>query len=254
MNVYMLVLCIFLSVPQTGNDRNQTNPNGSSQGHKTVTPEQISGASYFVHQQKIETAEQQYDPYSDRLYRNYLLATVIGVCFSLIVVGMLIWQNTLTRKVAKAAEDSAKAIANAERAWLMVEMTSTPGYPATSYSEGNSFAPIRIVLWNDGGTPCWVEELRAALAVLDRSLQPPDAATAAIQFTGPMPVRIGKESDPIDFHLDINDTAGLGEHVVVYGVVKYRHPFADKSATTTFAYFDRGGRWDRLYGKYNDHT
>lgn len=63
----------------------------------------------------------QYDPYSDHLYRTYLLATIVGAGLSLIVIVILIWQNTLTRKAANAAKASADAIQNSERAWVIVQ-------------------------------------------------------------------------------------------------------------------------------------
>jgi hypothetical protein len=57
----------------------------------------------------------------DLLYRRYMWATIIGVGGGLVGVGILIWQAVLTRRAANAAKDSADALINSERAWVLVE-------------------------------------------------------------------------------------------------------------------------------------
>jgi hypothetical protein len=159
MNVYILVLCIFLSVPQTGKNRNQRNPYDNGQGQKAVTAEQSLGASYFVDQQSIKAGEQQYDPYSDSLYRHYLAATVIGVCFSLIVVAMLVWQNILTRQVTKAAQENAeaallnaRAIINAERPWMFIQI-KTVAHGNVQFGDIPEHINFSVTFHNFGKTP-----------------------------------------------------------------------------------------------------
>jgi hypothetical protein len=208
--------------------------------------------------------KKQPPPEDTPLFRWYLLTTAIGVAVNAFIWIAILKQTKLNsviaegaKKSAIAAEHSASALVNAERAWLMVDVANVPGYPF-GYTQGNSHADITLICRNDGGTPCWINEVRAGLAIIDRSADlPPDVESGtAIQFTGPMPVGVGKESEPIQFHLDIEDSPDLGQHVVIYGVVKYRHPFAENLVTTTFAYASEGGPWHHRYGqpKYNNHT
>jgi len=88
----------------------------------------------------LQSAQTQYDPYSDHLYRAYLQATIVGMVLSLIVIAMLIWQNTLTRKAADAAKASADAIRNSERAWVIVQSDSQSRFEFFVY--GNTPAKI----------------------------------------------------------------------------------------------------------------
>jgi hypothetical protein len=251
----LYVLLLVVSFDPSSTQERDRNPGDNRTQKESVTPKQSLGASNFVYQPTVKTTEQQYDPYADRLYRAYLWGTIVAAVFSLIVIAMLVWQNILTRQVAHAAEGSAGAIRNAERAWLMVDLTSTPGYGG--YRQGNSLADITLKCRNDGATPCWIQGVKSAVVIIERSVTPPDVETSTqTVFTGPMPVGVGKESDPISFTLDISESPGPGEHVVVYGIVKYRQPFAKELGTTTFAYASEGGPWKRRYGhpKYNDHT
>jgi hypothetical protein len=119
MYVLMLVLCVAVSIPQRPNEGNGI-PRSDSTQKKPVASEQSLGTSNFVYQPTVERAEQKYDPYADQLYRAYLRATIIAAVFSLIVIGMLVWQNFLTRKVANAAKASADALKTIERAWLII--------------------------------------------------------------------------------------------------------------------------------------
>jgi hypothetical protein len=63
--------------------------------------------------------DQQYNPYSDRLYRWYLFATVIGVAVGLLGLIFLIMQTWATRQAAEAALKNATALINTERAWVI---------------------------------------------------------------------------------------------------------------------------------------
>lgn len=153
----------------------------------------------------------------------------------------------------------AEYIANAERAWLMVEFSDTLDWPMGKYRQGNKFADISLTCRNDGSTPCWIEEIRATGLVITRDTVLPDIASSSEpQFTGPLPVGARTEAKPFRFDVDI--TGGmpdLGEQVVIYGIVSYRHQFDKKLATTTFAYWAVSGQpWKRLQNqpKYNSYT
>jgi hypothetical protein len=237
---------------QNTSGQQPTQSYASIDAHGISTPSTPNGQS--------ETGEHQIPPYSVEVRKQpspedtplfpwYLAATAFGVA-----INAFIWAAIL--KQTKINHRTAGAIINAERAWLMVDITQVPLYQF-GYTQGNSHADIAVVCRNDGSTPCWIEEVKAGIAIINRGAKLPDVETSTTtQFTGPMPVGVCKKSDIISFTLEINDSPDIAQHVVVYGVVKYRHPFSDKAGTTTFAYASRGGAWYRLYGqsKYNDHT
>lgn len=56
----------------------------------------------------------------DRLYRRYMLATIVGVGAGIVGAVFLIWSTVLTRRAANAALMNAEALFNAERPWLAV--------------------------------------------------------------------------------------------------------------------------------------
>jgi hypothetical protein len=63
-----------------------------------------------------------YDQRNDRLYRWYLRATVVGVAGGFIGIFLIFWQSILLRRSANAALLNAKALMNAERARLAVDI------------------------------------------------------------------------------------------------------------------------------------
>jgi hypothetical protein len=199
---------------------------------------------------------------------NVLLvcAAIWAGCIGLKTLKTMTVQTRATRDAAAAAMKNADAIIASERAWLMAEKTDKHGYSTGRYSFGNSSVPFGIVCRNDGATPAWIEEVQAAVAIQSRADKPPSIHTSGwTVFNGPLPVGVGKESEPITFQLDIpknedgtSESPDLHEHIVVYGIVKYRHPFTQRElASTTFAYWAVHGRdWERLYGhpEYNSNT
>src|SRR5208337_992614 len=58
----------------------------------------------------------------DRLYRHYMWATIIGVGGGFIGLGLIFWQNVLTRRAVNAASKSADAFIRSERAWVVADL------------------------------------------------------------------------------------------------------------------------------------
>jgi hypothetical protein len=157
-----------------------------------------------------------------------------------------------TQIAAASARRSADTIINAERAWLMVELATSLG--SEGYKFGDSYARIRLTFRNDGSTPAWVDNVRSAAVVVERGSAPLDIDSAGVVFTGPLPVGVNKQEIIDPTAVDIDGVLGLGECVIVYGIVAYRHPFG--TGATTFAYTSSGGPWKRLegYPEYNNNT
>jgi hypothetical protein len=246
----LLLIVISLAVPQQNETHNPLTKSNRTKNPSTQSQKQESNSdndrictNCEINGQPSKTQKETDDETFDRRFqRVYWGITIVGV-FGGLVLLCIVWKQ-------------GQAIVNAERAWLMVDLTNTPLYPF-AYKQGTKHADFTLICRNDGSTPCWIDEVRAGLTIVDRSAMLPDVESATIkQFTGPMPVGVGKDSEPIRCHLDIEDSPDLGQHVVIYGLVKYRHPFARKLATTTFAYISEGDSWRRKYGqpKYNNHT
>jgi type II secretory pathway pseudopilin PulG len=261
MRLFAVLALAFFTLLPSAKDQQK----GQSTKQNTVaqnTPSQTSPVTVIVNQptnpeRKDSPAEKPKN--GPPIYSNWALVIVAGLAAiaGLRSLHFLKRQAIETEKAANAARDNALAVINAERAWLMVDVTNTPGYSSGGYSSGNTYADITLICTNDGATPCWVNEVKAGVAVIKRSDKPPDFENStAVVFVGPMPVGVHKKADPIRFTLNIGNTPGLDEHVVIYGIVKYRHPFSTVIAATTFAYAALSGPWQRLHGfsDYNANT
>jgi hypothetical protein len=94
-----------------------------------------------------------YDPLSDRLYRIYLFATVIGVIGAWIGIGFLYHQ-------VKAANKTAEGVTLAERAWVLVTIKEE--------SQGNA-GFYDVVLTNHGRTPARIIEAVGETLIIKKS-------------------------------------------------------------------------------------
>jgi hypothetical protein len=242
MYAFMLVLCLAVSLPQGGKNKGDRIPDGDSPKKKSVASQQSPGTSNFVYQPTIERAQQQYDPYADRLYRAYLQATIIAAVFSFIVIAMLVWQNFLTRGVANAAKASADAIRNAERAWILVN------FDYEQYVYDFTFTVY-------GRTPAKV----TARDIRSKSFKSIDELPAEPQydFTDSPHVRVYEPGakrhfrryfDPLEEHRADWKQIEAGElNFAVYGTVKYFDVIDDTSPhETRFCYL-----WDRKRGNFD---
>lgn len=261
------MLCIFLSVPQSEKNKDHRNPNADGQKQETKTPNQAAGASCFVEQPPIKDAEQQYDPYSDRLYRAYLGATILGVCFSLIVVGLLIRQNGLTRKSADAADKSAQvaerntnALVVIQRAWIHAEVIwVTPRNPLYDFmgndGETHTLIDIDLSCVNYGATPAWIYERHIKFEITNSVAPKPDVAGADVSY---QIHPLNKDQKAIEWRRDKLTGIGTlvpGKRAFVYGVVRYRDIF-DKERETWFGFtLDPSVGLERMaHHEYNKNT
>jgi hypothetical protein len=148
----------------------------------TATP---SPASHEISQPKIEATERQYDPRSDRLYRLYLLGTVVGVAGGLIGLFFLVVQVVASKQAAKAALKNATALINAERAWVFVDRGETGadkiqdpyllpvGHPDIRPNQ-ERIAHCVFFIRNFGKTPAKVTGWRTELLIGDSANEPPN--------------------------------------------------------------------------------
>jgi len=245
MYVLMLVLCLAVSLPQSGKNKRDRNPNSNSTHKESVTPQQSLGASNFVQQPTVKATEQQYDPYADRLYRSYLGATIVAAFFSIVFIAMLVWQNFLTRKVATAAKEnadaafmSAQAVMNAERCWLFPEVVK--------YSD----ECFGLQFINGGRTPAQIivisifPRLRPTAEELPL---PPTYGMEGLSFEQVRALIPGKKWAIPDWKIKMSTDLsteemaalrGMSKRYVVYGIAKYVDVFRPKEIhESRFCYF-----------------
>jgi hypothetical protein len=215
---------------------------------------------------------QQYDPFSDHLYRNYLLATVIGVGLSFIVIGMLIWQNVLTRKAVKAAQSSSDALKTIERPWLLLtkaDRFGESGKAADGSHENRYGAQLRYK--NFGKTPALIDGITGG-AVIIQSLDDPFRPTYKQPYAcaDELVAAPGDESGDIIFMMGVLSDEEWhrltrGESfLVMFGEIKYSDTFGGDKAShiSRFCYrytFNGSGNqsgFHSLFGskEYNIYT
>ncbi|HZQ23606.1 MAG TPA: hypothetical protein VFA89_12500 [Terriglobales bacterium] len=180
------------------------------------------------------------------------LAYVVVSVFLLLAVGR---QNDTAKEAAKAALISAKALMNSERAWLMVTLEWIPGVGKRSVQQGPKYLLVRAKCSNDGKTPAWITEMRARYMVLrhGESLpSSPDYVAAKLIQSTLEP--IGTQQPIVrDLSLPTEDSCGIEDKEIVYGVVQYLDAFGEKRETR-FAYqLTVGDELERLSGlpEYN---
>jgi len=189
---------------------------------------------------------QQYDPYSDHLYRNYLLATIVGVGLSFIVIVMLIWQNILTRTAVKAAQNSSDALKTIERPWVLLtkaDRFGQSGKAPDGTHENRYGAQLRYK--NFGKTPALIEKISGGAMILqslDGKFTPTYKEPHA--YADELVCAPGAESDDIIFMAGVlsddewNKLTEGESFLVLFGEIKYSDTFGgDKSNhVTRFCY------------------
>lgn len=232
--------------------------------------------------------EKQKDPYdarTDSLYRKYLWFTIIGVCGALIGLGLLYRQFKATetaanaaknsadaatksanhladqlgtmRDTAKANRDSADALVNAERAWIMVYLDWQP--PATVRilsSQHETSAYLQCVCTNHGKTPAWIDEICCKFEIIPWFHESPDFKNMEPYDSTPEPVAAGASSqirklEPVADGVSNQE----GKVRMIYGVVKYWDMFGLKRESTFGYQITLDQELKRLAGRaYNQNT
>ncbi|HLJ28688.1 MAG TPA: hypothetical protein VKY85_18410 [Candidatus Angelobacter sp.] len=263
-----LILFLLLVPPNTQSRQGQ-NPAGQSQQHEAVSSQQNLGLSHSVyapdHQaQQEKTTQGEYDPYSDRLYRWYLRATVIGVFVGFIGISALIWQNTITRKAANAAKESADAVVNSERAWVMADLHWGAGegtghirHITKGSGENQTGVHLMLVCTNQGRTPGWIDEIKARIEIVTRPSPTPDIDSMEVIRNEPAPLGVNGRLQPDpDFSLICAGWDEADKMILVSGVVKYRDAFGGDRKTFFGYVINPDCELQRIAGfpEYNKNT
>ncbi len=155
-------------------------------------------------------------------------------------------------------------LATAERAWVMVKLEGGVGY-GTTVSLGSTRigdaeifttnASFRLLCFNNGKTPAWITEKRAALVVASSLPKKPDLTSTIVIQSAPEPLQVGVDTYT-DFSLRADDQEDGARKLYVYGVVRYMDAFGDKRQTTFGYRFRQEYPLARIDGKpeYNKNT
>jgi hypothetical protein len=137
-------------------------------------------------------------------------------------------QTKATEDAAKAARDSAEAIINSERAWVLVEIQRIPnlGLAEQTINGVESLAlKVDLICKNDGNTPCWITEIRVRFEIVDAPPHEPRLEPEDIVDIGPVPLGVGQPPWKITVERACKGRPRLGKMMILYGIVKYRDVF-----------------------------
>jgi hypothetical protein len=200
----------------------------------TAIPSANNVPNCVVQQINPETMEERNEKKSQaRLNRINVCITTAGVIGGWVALGLLIWQNVLTRRSANAAVLNAQAVINAERPWVLVNpktKTDAPGqYIVGAFNAGRTPA---IIL--DGHCSC---DKHSADFVPPEDLNDP--------FDRPKrDLIVSEDSFPIreinpESLINQADREGGGtdpQIVFVYGKLRYWDTFTDRNAPAAKPY------------------
>ncbi len=157
---------------------------------------------------------------------------------------------TEAKTSADALTKAANALIAGQRPWVTVDVELNPSGVGTREERGvRSYGiQIRMNYRNDGQTPAWITERRAAMMVITDNIIPehPDLSTAEIIAHGTVTLAVGRRHGYGHFDTPLEcpaDTSPDGIYLI-YGVVRYRTAF-NGTGETTFVYRVTRG-WDRL--------
>ncbi len=190
--------------------------------------------------------------------------------WALVIVGIsgvtaAIWTLRILNEQTSAAKRAAEALISSERAWVMVDIEKQPG--AAFITDGKTTdgggkesyhtgAFVRCICSNQGKTPAKIIEKRICLLAGITPLPKEPKLDIPILDAEPYYLQSGNQSKH-DWPIEGKGGRGIGNMVVIYGVVKYRHIFSDQEVQTTFGYrLTVDEQLERLsdYPKYNENA
>jgi hypothetical protein len=166
----------------------------------------------------------------------------VWIDFALAVVGGLgivaafVTLRKLERQTAATEKQASHMIAS-ERAWIMAELSLTPGanLAHTTESKTNQVKTnisVRLHCINDGSSPAWITEKSARLVIVSGDLPPiPQLAKGDILDEGNDPVGPGKDAEPFEWNASGNGRHSTQTQTIIYGVVRYRDIFGEGRET-----------------------
>jgi len=149
------------------------------------------------------------------------------------------WQAIATRQAAVAAQASTDVVINSERAWISADISFQTGAHIFDGTSGNGSMTtgvyVELMCSNQGKSPAWIIEKRAAFRIVKELPQEPDMSSAEIIQHEPEPMAAGASST-YKWSTVCEGRHGPHTCTLLYGIVKYRDIF-EKERETRFGYF-----------------
>jgi len=180
----------------------------------------------------------------DRLYRRYMWATIIGVGAGIVGAIFLILSTVLTRQAANAALLNARAVINAERPLVMVELALETPYWHIAQQHPDFIPSQTLKVKRYGSTPAWIIEFACRFRLMEmkdfeRPLEYGDSKTFPEGTPLPPDQNIPQLWEP---HRALTaqelEEIELGRSVLVlYGLIKYSDVFTEITGKIRETYF-----------------
>jgi hypothetical protein len=258
---WLLILSLFAVTTVNPSQKKQAETQPQSTNTQSL-PNPTSPVTVVVNQPAPEThkdaSKKQARDWYDILV---LIAAFVAAFIGLRSLHQVKRQAEATEAAANAAKDNARAVINAERAWVMASIQRVPGQGTlgiqTTNGEGITTTgyPVRIVTKNDGKTPAWIVEKRAVFVIRKHS-EPlpaePDINSMKIIQDSLEPLTVGEETK-LDKTLTSVGIQDYDHPAYIYGRIKYRDVFSDNRETFFGYEVAVNGHLERLsgYPKYN---
>lgn len=163
-------------------------------------------------------------------------------------------QTSNAEVTATAALESARAVVQSERAWIVVDASFVPGSPKVMLHTDmvqdvrQSVASIRLLFLNEGKTLAWIDEVFARFQIIKDLPQSPDRSV--LELISEEPMLIGGQaparSQSCDYILVADGHQLDAQASVVWGVVKYRDTFGQHETVFGFQIVGREKTIKRL--------
>lgn len=144
-----------------------------------------------------------------------LIVGIFGVIFAARTLRVLGKQTT-------AIQQQGQSMINAERAWVMAELSWT--YRAMHLVTHSTTTSVNVLLSckNHGSTPAWITEISIRMEVTSAGpSRQPDLQGAEV-FYGPHPLAPNDKPFSKSWSLNAQGLQSQLHQVLIYGVVKYR--------------------------------
>jgi hypothetical protein len=255
LQIALYVLLSVVSFDPSSTQKRDRNPDSNRQQYESVSTSNSFGANTSGQQYEIQVAQQQYDAYSDCLYRAYLWATIIGVVGGFVGIFFLIQQTIATKHAAEAALRNSEAIITAERAQIVCKWKKDTD---TLFSLG---------IYNCGRTPARLVDFKFFSKIKQTGEDLPDTPDYGLhtQFEQERILCAGDNWHPQDFLVttDVRDIGddwfkGIHENQLrrwIYGRVQYRDVFKPEPMHETgFCFFYSPIRDEFIVGGPSEYT
>jgi hypothetical protein len=170
------------------------------------------------------------------------IATIIYALVTIVMSLSIRRQASVAEIASKAAKQSADALINTERAWVMAELgwcqdSSARVVGGATRTQGQGSVDtttlwVKLICRNEGKSPAWIENVYAHAEIVQRALDATGTRKSEGQTFGPMgPLGVGKELSHT-LELTCSGITGEGKFISVFIILDYRDVFGLERQTS----------------------